>query len=169
MLVNTPKTVITLPCFSSLFPASSSHFITIHPGAQARVPSPPAPSRLPSSPLAQLPCPSRSHPPLRPVPPSLGTISAHLPAVKAQHTLVDCTDGPTVWPPFFQFSPLVCQPNPSWTRGLFTFGPPEPFPLQPCAAWGPSSLLCPHIPRAGGMSDAPSSPMSNALHEPGSV
>ncbi|CAN0401407.1 unnamed protein product [Rangifer tarandus platyrhynchus] len=67
--------------------------------------------------------------------------------------------------------------SPHWSASLvqvepgasLTFRSPEPFLLQHCAAWSAPHLLHPHILRAGGVSDVLSSPVSNALCEPGSV
>ena len=161
--------MITLPCFSSLFPASSSHIITIHPGAQARVPSPPAPATCPPAPWHSYP----AH-----LAPTLHSVHCLLPQAPSALTyrskspstpwltapMVPRSGHPSSSSPHRSASLIQVEPGAS-----FTFGPPEPFPLQPGAAWGPTSLLHPHIPRAGGTSDAPSSPMSNELLEPGSV
>lgn len=143
------------------------------PAPQPLPTCPPAPSYLPSSPLSQSSCPSCSH---------LSTPSTTSYLRHHQHSLTRSKSPSRLATPWLTALtvPRFGHPSsssPHWSASLiqvepwasFTFGPPEPFPLQPCAAWGPSSLLRLHILRAGGMSDAPSAPMSNALHEPGSV
>lgn len=117
------KIMSTLHCVSSC-PASPCHIISIHLGAQARIPSSPGfnrPHRHVTVVLQiQLFVPS-----ILLLLPASGARSTDLLAVKAE-----CTHCPSIWPPSPQSSPFVCQTNSQAEPGeSCTFSPALGFPL----------------------------------------